>query len=302
MLGVDRNNRSPKLLTSSASKSITLEEPSEIEPAVPRPTEPTPNLCIAHQTPPTPGPSTSRDQAHSNGIAARFFPDSLSNRALNIADPPFTSARSQPNSSEKKSAYVETPDLAVEASLLDVSNNRNLKSLAFSGAKSILRGVRESADVFGPLKSVAGGLCFILENYEVQSSPLHPILATLTGLSANEGEQTINRIIDTSDPCNFRVALRVHSKRRCQRGIQERSSGTVSPHPPILGADSDIQIARKLQGVHQDLNLLAEQGKVEGFFNNLENADKLSGLVEDTRDAMMEYQVCIGATRISRHP
>jgi hypothetical protein len=27
--------------------------------------------------------------------------------------------------------------------------------------------VSESADAFGPLKSVAGGLCFILENYEV---------------------------------------------------------------------------------------------------------------------------------------
>ena len=34
-----------------------------------------------------------------------------------------------------------------------------------------------------------------------------------------------------------------------------------------------------------------EQGKVDGFFNNAENADKLGGLVEDIRDAMMEYQV-----------
>ena len=34
-------------------------------------------------------------------------------------------------------------------------------------AKLLLHGVRESADAFGPLKSVAGGLCFILENYEV---------------------------------------------------------------------------------------------------------------------------------------
>ena len=34
-------------------------------------------------------------------------------------------------------------------------------------AKLLLRGVRDTADAFGPLKSVAGGLCFILENYEV---------------------------------------------------------------------------------------------------------------------------------------
>ena len=31
---------------------------------------------------------------------------------------------------------------------------------------------------------------------------------------------------------------------------------------------------------------------VEGFFSNVENADKLAGLVEDVRDAVMDYQVC----------
>jgi len=36
---------------------------------------------------------------------------------------------------------------------------------------------------------------------------------------------------------------------------------------------------------------LAGQGKVEGFFNNVSNADKLGGLVEDIRDALMDYQV-----------
>jgi hypothetical protein len=36
---------------------------------------------------------------------------------------------------------------------------------------------------------------------------------------------------------------------------------------------------------------LSKQGKVEGFFNNIKNADKLGSLVEDIRDAAMEYQV-----------
>ena len=40
-------------------------------------------------------------------------------------------------------------------------------STAYATAKLLLYGVRDSADAFGPLKSVAGGLCFILENYEV---------------------------------------------------------------------------------------------------------------------------------------
>ena len=41
------------------------------------------------------------------------------------------------------------------------------KSTTLATAKLLLRGVRDSADAFGPLKSVAGGLCFILENCEV---------------------------------------------------------------------------------------------------------------------------------------
>ena len=52
-------------------------------------------------------------------------------------------------------------------------------------------------------------------------------------------------------------------------------------------------ICSKLEDIRQDLALLGEQGKAKGFFNNVENADKLSGLVEDVRDAMMDYQVCI---------
>ena len=51
-------------------------------------------------------------------------------------------------------------------------------------------------------------------------------------------------------------------------------------------------VVRKLGHVLQGLNLLEDQGTVEGFFSNVENADKLAGLVEDVRDAVMDYQVC----------
>ena len=51
-------------------------------------------------------------------------------------------------------------------------------------------------------------------------------------------------------------------------------------------------IGRKLDDVLEELKLLKKQGKVEGFFTNAENADKLAGLVEDVRDAVMDYQVC----------
>ena len=50
-------------------------------------------------------------------------------------------------------------------------------------------------------------------------------------------------------------------------------------------------IDRKLKEVLRDLAPLESQGRVEGFFNNTENAAQLGGLVEGIRDAMMDYQV-----------
>ena len=49
---------------------------------------------------------------------------------------------------------------------------------------------------------------------------------------------------------------------------------------------------RKLEDILQELKQLAEQGDVEGFFDNAENAAKLSRLVGAIRDAAMDYQVC----------
>ena len=53
----------------------------------------------------------------------------------------------------------------------DVSDGNKFeqwKSVTSATAKLFLRGVKESVDAFPPLKSVVGGLCFILDNFEVQ--------------------------------------------------------------------------------------------------------------------------------------
>ena len=49
-------------------------------------------------------------------------------------------------------------------------NSPDWKSTLSATAKLILCTVRDSADAFPPLKSIAGGLCSILENYEVRST------------------------------------------------------------------------------------------------------------------------------------
>ena len=53
-----------------------------------------------------------------------------------------------------------------------------------------------------------------------------------------------------------------------------------------------MRIGRKLEDIQQELALLGEQGKAKGFFNNVEDSEKLGSLVEDVHDAMMNYQVC----------
>jgi hypothetical protein len=81
-------------------------------------------------------------------------------------------------------------------------NKPGWKSTASSSAKLLLLGVRDSADAFGPLKSVAGGLCFILENCEVCLPP-HLLPTSLMSPAAHEGEQAENRIVGTQSqsPC-----------------------------------------------------------------------------------------------------
>ena len=56
------------------------------------------------------------------------------------------------------------------------------------------------------------------------------------------------------------------------------------------------RVARKLGDVLRDLTPLVEQGKAAGFLNDAENAQKLNDLMEDIRDAMMDYQVCMSGS------
>ena len=51
-------------------------------------------------------------------------------------------------------------------------------------------------------------------------------------------------------------------------------------------------MTRKLDKVLQDLIPLAERGVVTRFLNSTEDTEKLSSLVEDIHEAMMDYQVC----------
>ena len=82
----------------------------------------------------------------------------------------------------------------------------------------------------------------------------------------------------------------------------ERGDRSWNGKPPLLtfrGSRLTDGIGRKLEDIRQDLALLGEQGKTKGFFNNVENADKLGGMIEDVRDAIIDYQVRIASKNSS---
>ena len=72
---------------------------------------------------------------------------------------------------EQEGDRLSAGDGTVGASVVADDNRPGWTSTASSLAKLVLRAVRDSADAFGPLKSVTGGLCFILENCEVRWLP-----------------------------------------------------------------------------------------------------------------------------------
>lgn len=80
---------------------------------------------------------------------------------------PSYSDRHRSASNRAESTNLGPSNPGVGPSAVD-KNEPDLGSVVYSGAKLILNGVKESADFFGPLKSVAGGLCFILDNCEVR--------------------------------------------------------------------------------------------------------------------------------------
>lgn len=66
---------------------------------------------------------------------------------------------------------VHHPAEGIEPSTATNKKELNWKCTVSATAKLLLRTARESSDAFPPLKSVTGGLCAILENFEVWSTP-----------------------------------------------------------------------------------------------------------------------------------
>ena len=110
-----------------------------------------------------------------------------------IPSPPISVHDVDGNDPPRLSSYGVNPAAAYE-------NKSNWKSTLYAGGKVVLDLVKESSDVFTPLKSVAGGLSAVLKYYDVRHSCLLSIcLRMLNFESANDGEPQGNRIIVSPD-------------------------------------------------------------------------------------------------------
>lgn len=129
-------------------------------------TESTPNLQIDASTSQISGSVASNDKKL-NGMQIVSSQVNKLTSSSREADYSTTSNQLQSDGCESEGTPFGSLDAAVETTAGDVNENKSSLRILASGAKFMLRGVRDTADAFGPLKSVAGGLCFILENCEV---------------------------------------------------------------------------------------------------------------------------------------
>lgn len=182
--------------TRSETVSESTEGPSSAAAAVSHLAGSTPDLGIDPSTSPKPSSLTSRGQ-QSKGLRTFRFPmvhlmaPFSRNADSNIVD------RVRSIFNKKQSKRSGPSSHVVDPSETD-GNPSSVVPLVASAATLMLRGVKETADAFPPLKAVAGFLCFILDNCEVQHVSRTMLNPILTSVLENDGMSPSGRIIDTT--------------------------------------------------------------------------------------------------------
>jgi len=88
--------------------------------------------------------------------------------------------QSTPNEDKNLETTNHTPDEGAET-----QTGPNWMSAAYSSTKVVIDVVKESSDVFPPLKSVASGLAAVLKNYDVRSLSSFPSMMLMIALASN---------------------------------------------------------------------------------------------------------------------
>ena len=186
----------------------------------------------------------------------------------------------------KLSSYTVDPTAAY-------GDKPSWKSTLYATAGLVVDVLKESSDACTPLKSVAGGLSVILKYCDVCYAYFTEPFTPLTFKSANDGEPRIDRITYTPDRRTCGITQRVRSRGRDQGDSEKEKAQRVIYLISKSKFDPDGMVSSRLEKALRDLEQLAERSKITGFLNNVKDADTLTGLADDIRDAMMDYQVRI---------
>ena len=94
----------------------------------------------------------------------------------------FVTGHVRPN--PRADEHVGSSDHALDESGVN-QNESSWMSAAYSSTKVVIDVVKESSDVFPPLKSVANGLAVVLKHYDVRSLSLVPPMTLTIALASN---------------------------------------------------------------------------------------------------------------------
>ena len=164
---------------------------------------------------------------------------------------------------------------------------------AYGAARMAIEAVKESSDMFPPLKAVAGAMSVLIRNYDVRVS-------------------FMNRISPHPDPAFpfQQTSDNADTMKGIERRVQSMSGVLASPVSEGDSAEKGRRVilqmfvpgcmnlcqftyhtSRKLKGVMAKLEPLTEQHALIGFFCNVDNATILAGFIQELADAITDYQV-----------
>ena len=147
------------------SEADAVQDPNENNLAVPRPAESDIDLGAGSSTVPTFLPPALQNRAYSGTRTIEFRATHLTILPLNIDN-----VASDPTQSVTKKDKRSRPwdrILNRSAATSEDKPGPSWKSTAYASTKVVIDVIKESSDVFVPLKSAAGGLSAVLKHYDV---------------------------------------------------------------------------------------------------------------------------------------
>jgi len=171
---------------------------------------------------------------------------------------------------------------------------------AYSAVRMAVEVVKESSDMFLPLKAVAGAMFALMRNYDVSipcSRTEDILILCLFVVPANGRQCRQPEGYRTEGAVFIRRAYLSCGRGRLCREREKSGASEVCSHANIYQPAHPS--LRKLEVVTAKLEPLSEQHALLKFLRNVENVKILNGFAQELADAITDYQVrAVGPTVI----